>query len=458
MNLYPETDPLGTGNEGEVSALVSTPGLTLKLTLPTAPVRGVWAASNGTLYAVGGQYLYSISSSWVATQLGQLNTSTGSVSMADNGIQLLIVDGSGVNGGYYITLANNTFVQISDPNFLGADQVTFQDGYFILNKPGTKLFYCSDLNAITFSALNTAGKGSYPDNLIGLISCQQNLYLFGAQSTEVWYDAGSTPCPFALIQGAVINTGCSAKFSIAKWQQSVFFVGGDDTGEGIVYQMQGYQPQRVSTPAIEASIRSAGSTNVSNARAWIYQQSGHIFYCLNVPGLSTTWVFDMSTGLWHERTFLGSWGFERHRGDCFAKAYSTSLVGDYVSGNIYALDSTNYTDNGTAIVRLRAAPHISKDMVRMFHKSFQLDLETGVGLSGSGQGLDPQAMLQWSDDSGHSWSNEHWVGIGKIGTTKTRSIWRRLGQSRDRVYRVMISDPVKVTLIGAEIDVDMGAA
>jgi hypothetical protein len=92
------------------------------------------------------------------------------------------------------------------------------------------------------------------------------------------------------------------------------------------------------------------------------------------------------------------------------------------------------------------------------HNSFQLDMEVGVGLDGTTQGTDPQVMLQWSDDGGHTWSNERWADIGKIGKRRTRVIWRRLGSSRDRVYRVMVSDPIKVVLIGAELDVEEGAA
>jgi hypothetical protein len=414
--------------------------------------------STGKLFAVGGQFIYSISSSWVATQLGQLNTSTGTVSMADNGLQLVIVDGSGTTGGYYVTLSDNSFHNITDPNFLGASQVTYQDTSFIFNKPGTNSFYCSDLNAVTFTALNTASAEAYSDTLQGLISIQENLYLFCSTHTEVFYDAGTSPCPYARIQGAVINAGCASTFSIAHLQSTVFWLGGDDTGFGIVYMMNGYQPQRISTSAIESQIRAAGTANVANARAWTYQQGGHVFYCLNVPSIKATWVYDASSGLWHERTFLGTWGFERHKADCSAVAYGSNVVGDYESGNIYSLDPSNYTDNGTSIVRQRSAPHLSKDMNRIFHSSFQLDMETGVGLSGTTQGTNPQAMLQWSNDGGHTWSNEHWASIGKIGSTKTRVIWRRLGQARDRIYRVMISDPVKVTLIGAQLDVDEGAA
>lgn len=557
MNLYPEIDALGTGKEQEVASLVSTPGLTLLCTLPTSPVRGTYTSSAGVLYAVGGNKVYSISSSWVASELGTLLTSTGAVSFADNGKQLVLVDGP---NGYYLSIATltttttvtaagtttltsssttqqiftgssaqtvvlpavstltvgtlfyienrssvaitvqasdattiqnmaansllimtckatsgsgatpwgssyttnhisgSTFSQITDSNFLGANQVSYLDSFFIFNKPSSQEIYVSDLIAVTFNALAFGSAESSPDNVVGHVACNQIVYVFGSQSAEAFYDSGTTPFPLTRIQGAVVQVGCAATFSIAVAQSTPYWIGGDKDGQGIVYRVNGSQPERISTPAVESSIRSVGTTNVSNARAWTYQQGGHVFYCLNVPGLTSTWVYDVTTGYWHERTYLGSWGFERHRVDCSAVAYGVNVAGDYVSGNVYKLDSSSYTDNGISIVRMRTAPHFAQDMKRLFHASFQLDMETGVGLTGSAQGIDPQAILQWSDDGGHSWSNEHWASIGKIGTTRTRVIFRRLGKSRDRVYRVMIPDPVKVTLIGAELEVEGGTA
>jgi hypothetical protein len=71
-----------------------------------------------------------------------------------------------------------------------------------------------------------------------------------------------------------------------------------------------------------------------------------------------------------------------------------------------------------------------------------------------GQGNDPQAMLRWSDDGGHTWSNEHWKSMGAIGQYGYRTIWRRLGMTqklRDRVYEVSGTDPVKIAIMGAEL-------
>jgi hypothetical protein len=71
-----------------------------------------------------------------------------------------------------------------------------------------------------------------------------------------------------------------------------------------------------------------------------------------------------------------------------------------------------------------------------------------------GQGDDPEAMLRWSDDGGHTWSNEHWTSMGRIGEYGFRAFWRRLGMTlklRDRVYEVSGTDPVKIVITGANL-------
>jgi hypothetical protein len=89
------------------------------------------------------------------------------------------------------------------------------------------------------------------------------------------------------------------------------------------------------------------------------------------------------------------------------------------------------------------------------YDAFTIDLETGVGLT-MGQGRSPEVILQWSDDAGHTWSNEHRVDVGAIGEYDHRAVWRRLGRSRARVFRVVVSDPVKWAFVDAYLGVRKG--
>jgi hypothetical protein len=105
--------------------------------------------------------------------------------------------------------------------------------------------------------------------------------------------------------------------------------------------------------------------------------------------------------------------------------------------------------------RLRRAPHLADEQRWLTYDRFQLDLQTGVGLV-TGQGSDPQVMLRWSNDGGHTWSNEHWVSAGRMGATKTRAIWRQLGRARTRTFEVVVSDPVRWYIAQALVDVSPG--
>jgi hypothetical protein len=107
--------------------------------------------------------------------------------------------------------------------------------------------------------------------------------------------------------------------------------------------------------------------------------------------------------------------------------------------------------------RLRRAPHLSHEMGWAFHSLFQVDMETGVGLSDpDAQGHVPVIMIRWSDDGGHTWSNVHEIPIGKLGKYKTRALLRRLGRSRDRVYELTMSDPVRSNVIASYLVAEQG--
>jgi hypothetical protein len=454
INLFPQINEIGTGKEREVASFLTTPGLTLLQTLATDPIRGIYVGSNNVLYVAAGNKVYSLSDTYVATELGTLLTYEGNVSFADNGITLAIVDGV---DGYGITMSSGSFAVFADPDFKAADKVVYQDGYFIFNEKGTGRFFISELNSIDFEALEFATAEGNPDNIISIISDHRDLWLLGTQSVEVFYNSGNADFPFERIQGAFIEHGCAAPFSVCKMNNEVYWIGADNQGNGVVYKARGYQPQRVSTHAVELAIRGYGS--LEEAVGYTYQENGHYFYVLNFAGAPTSWVYDASTNLWHERAFTRDGNFERHRANYHAFFNGKHIVGDYENGKIYEMSTDVYTDFGEEITRQRAAPHITSGLKRVFYNSFQLDMEVGVGLDGdiTTQGHDPQVMLQFSDDGGHSWSNEKWVSFGKIGKRLKRAIWRRLGYSRDRVFRITITDPVKVAIIGAEMDVMEGA-
>lgn len=446
INMYPEVS--GSGTSRSVMSLIGTPGLAVWTTLAGGAVRGMIRFSATQCFAVCGANVYSITNAGVSTLIGTIGAGSGPVSMASNGVVVMLVDGSAT--GYVITLPG-TVAPIVSASFTGADKVDFIDGYFVFNKTGTGQFQTTQIYSTAIDSLDFATAEGSPDNLLSLIVDHREIWLFGETTTEVWFNSGNTDFPFERIQGAFIEQGCAAKHSVAKMDNSVFWLSADDRGQGMVQRAQGYRPQRVSTHALEFAI--ASYSRIDDAVAYTYQQEGHSFYVISFPTAGATWVFDASTNLWHERAWRdpsnGAYG--RHRSMCHMAFAGENLVGDWQNGKIYRLDLDVFTDDGALIPRVRTCPHIAKNMDWMFFSSLQVDMQTGVGLT-TGQGSDPKAMLTCSDDGGHSWGVEMWAPIGKIGERKSRVKWRRLGKSRDRVFRVVVTDPVRVVMIGAEIN------
>lgn len=481
VNLFPEVIPEGGK---EPAFLNRAPGLRQLNSIGTGPIRGQWQFG-AYLYVASGSKLYKVDSSYAATELGTINGSSGYVSMVDNGTQLFVA----CNGPSYIYNAStDVFAQITDADFPGAGMVGYLDGYFVFNEPNSQRIWVTSLfDGTSIDPLDFASAEASPDGVVGLIVDHREVWIFGSNSTEVWYNSGGADFPLSRIQGAFNELGCTSAPTIAKLDNSLFWLGEDDRGHGVVYRANGYVGQRVSTHAIEWQIQQY--PRISDALGYSYQQDGHSFYVMTFPSGNATWVYDVATGVWHERASLKNGVFARHRGDNHAFFNGESIVGDYENGNLYALDLNNYAEAGAIQKWLRswrALPTGQNNLKRTAQHSLQIDMEAGVGIDGSVafavdnllteggdklitedgvyiindalasvvQGYDPQIMLRWSDDGGHTWSNEHWVKIGKLGEYGKRVIFRRLGMTqklRDRVYEISGTDTVKIAIMGAEL-------
>ena len=206
-----------------------------------------------------------------------------------------------------------------------------------------KIWITSLLDGLSVDPLDFASAEGSPDGVVGIIADHRELWVFGTDSVEVWYDAGLSDFPLQRIQGAFNEIGCVAPYSVAKLDNGIFWLGGDARGQGIVYRANGYTGVRVSTHAVEWQIQQYG--DISDAIAFTYQQDGHAFYVLVFPDQNTTWVYDASTQAWHERAGLDNGTFTRHRGNCQAFFNNLTVIGDFETGAIYSLDLDTYADN-----------------------------------------------------------------------------------------------------------------
>ena len=435
-------------NEPTKVMLRGTPGLKNWVTVSAnEPVRGCIVAGTKLLVVCGAKVYTVTTAGVVSSSLATLSSSQGTISMATNGQQVLMVDGV---SAYIYSISGGTVTTITDPDFpYGADMCAFMDGYFIVNDPGTQNYYISSsYDGTAWNALDFGAAEGQPDNLVTLACLNGQLWLFGESTSEVHYDSGAADFPFTKVPGALVQRGCLAKHSVAVGNGTVYWFGSDRC----VYRSAGYQAQKVSTTAMGQHF--AKFTTVSDAYGIVYQQEGHEFYVLTFPTEGETWVYDAGTGRWHER---GEWSadiddFLQWRGSCVAVFNDSVVVGDYSNGKLYTLDVDTVTDNGTNIVRLRRTPHFSNTMLRVFHNSVTVVIQTGVNEE-SLPTDEPQAMLRWSNDGGHSWSNELWRSLGRQGAYSRRVQWNRLGMSRNRVYELRITDAIRPAVMDDNLEV-----
>jgi hypothetical protein len=456
VNLYCE---IQSDDSVRVYPLLPTPGLVEFAEIGTGPIRALDLIGS-TLFAVSGDEVYEVSSAGVGTLLGNINVGasdagTTPVYTAASGTQMGLV---APPNGWGITLGSpSVLARITDGDFLPAAGIVYLDGYFICPEVDSRqAFFSALLDVFDWDPLDVFAAESGGDNLVAITSDHRELWLQAQKRMEVWYNAGVDPAlPFERIQGAYLEKGVAAAASIARLDNSIFWLANDL----MVYRIAGgYGAQRISTHAIEHEI--SEYADVSDAWAWTYSANGHIFYVLTFPsgGVAAeagvappgrTFVYDVATQMWHERQSGVGGAATRWRPNCGTAAYGRNLCGDSLSGKIFTLTDGIFTEDGNPIERIAVCPPLYADGQRVRLDRVELECQVGVGLT-TGQGSDPQVVLDWSDDGGVTWSNELWRSLGALGQReRTRVRWNRLGQFRNRSLRFRVTDPVQVALYGA---------
>jgi hypothetical protein len=434
---------LESGKGKAPGLLIGTPGLTAPwATLTGGGMRGMLLFNVSTAIMVCGTKVFALTTAGVSTQIGTIADDGRPVQMASNGVVIAIAS---ANVLYSVTPTGTAETYIRSD----VSSVDFIDGYFTITETSSGRFYVSGQYATTIDPLDFATAEGLPDNLLTHIVSRRQVYLYGTQSVEQWYNSGNSDFPLSRIDGAFVEIGIVAKDSLSELDNP-FWLGGDDKGAGAVWTMNSGTPQRISTPAIEYAI--AQWPDMSDAEAFCYSQEGHSFYVLSSASGNETWVFDVATGEWHQRAYLHASGdLHRIRPRCHLYFGGKNLVGDWENGNVYEYDLDTYSDNGNPLPAIRACGIVQSNLDNQPVASLRLDIDAGVGLT-TGQGSDPQAMLRWSRDGGKLWSNALWRTMGRIGEYGRRCIWRRVGGGERMVFEVTITDPVKRNITGAYLE------
>lgn len=441
INWYPELEP---GEARNVITLQAVSGIRSFVELPKKPIRGLHFAERLQLiYAVAGDSLYVINRNGVFTDLGVVDGTNGVV-IKDNGTQIGIATGL----SYWVYDDAQGLDKISDTEGgeLIISDISFLDGYFILVVTGTQRFFITGINdARTVSSLDFSSVEGNPDNLVGVLQANRRLWFFGTNSYEVWFNSGASPFPLVRVDGGSANAyGLAGVFAKVLQDSTPYWCSND----GRIYRGSGYSAERISHYGIENSLRTY--TTLEDCEACEWTENGHRFVSFSFPSGNETWVFDSTSSMWHQRSsgFKGAiWDAAR----C-TTAWNEPYIGSRVEAKIGILDLDIFTEFGEMMTARRTTPVIHANQNIIFTDRLELVMETGR-ISGN---TDPQARLSWSNNGGVSFGNPVMKSIGELGKYQNKLTWYRLGQAKNRVYDLEITDDVRRTLIDCVAEGEAG--
>ncbi len=446
------------------NVLMPTSGLIEIVDLGGAACRGIITVGDYT-YVVRDSDVYRLvintyTRTATATLLGTIGTASGVVKFASNPTQIILVDGSTI--GYIITISTGSLAAIADADFVGGSSVTFCDGYFFYNQPNTAYLRCSASNdGTSWDATDVATVESKPDNLVGLAVNKGEIWAFGSDTVEVWYDAANAVgLPFSPRIGSEIDIGCASLGSIVEmnnaiiWLDSRGYVVQSQISAYIRNQSSGYDLQIISTESLQSEM--ATYAVISDAVATSYLERGHLIYQITFPTEHKTWCYDCTTGTWFERgTYSEFYGEIREHLVQYCTRYNNNnICCGNLSGKIYIMSGDLYDDNGLAIRRIHVSAPIHSESRAIAVSSLILRMGSGMATV-TGDGSTPQVSLRYSNDGSHTWSDYLARDMGDIGEYGRPISWNRLGIAREWVFELTITEPIMFSIIEGSIEADV---
>lgn len=326
------------------------------------------------------------------------------------------------------------------------NSVCFGEGYFFFTT-ASGLCYASGLNATTVNSLDVVRCEAKAEALVRGVFFDGELWLFGLSHGEVFGSGGSPNATgFPLNRTTVFWRGLIAPLAICGFEEgmdpTLVFVADDNS----VRQMQGYNPVKISPPDLDRAIEDC--TSKSSIRAFSYNIDGHA--CIVIDLGAATWVFDLAQGSWHKRKSYG-YDYWRLTGNS-VKAFGKWIAGDHLSGNLYQIDDTVYTEAGSTLSAVAESIAMEAFPQRLQVARVDFNMVAGVGTSTT---TDPKMKIQWSDDGGHTWSDPVSRKLGESGKYKQQIRINGVGLTgiKGRRWRVTVDDGVYFGLLGGDMQV-----
>lgn len=427
------------------------PGLELFATSTADEFRGGLALSTSTLLAAWGETLFAVHPSGAIGLVDHL-PGNSRVRMARNN-KAGTPDIVAVNdaGAFTVTMPS-TVTSFADVDLPSSVDVCFLHGYFFFFGSDGRCF-ATAINDVTVNALTFATAEFKSDAGLRCIPWNDQLLLWGTESIEFWSDTANDPPGFPFSKSTAIPRGLAGSNAIAGYEDgfghALIFVGNDNA----VYQLTGYQPQKISPPDLDRLIAAVDDPETIEASVYVFD--GRPMWCLSAP--DWTWEFDLLTQKWHERR---SYLSDRWQITGTIYAFGKWLAGG-MDRKLGVIRPDVRTEYGEPLILRVDSGLVQAFPSRIAVGRADFDLVTGVGIATAGNinGTDPVCRISWSDDGGTRWSIPRERPLGAQGRPQTRVSVFGTGLSgpMGRRWRFEVSDPVDVGLVGGTQSADARA-
>jgi hypothetical protein len=333
--------------------------------------------------------------------------------------------------------------EITDADFPSTITGRFvsMDGYIFIMTPAGRI-YNSDLNSVTaWQATNFLTAQMYPDFGVGLARYKDQIVAFGKETIEFFHItdniAGS---PLARTAQGFVRIGCASQYGYAQMEDTVTWISSTDKGGCSIYMLDGYQPKRISTSAIEAQLSVLGPSSVR-------------IHCIKLLG-KTIILATVGTNCFMYQVEDQMW-CQWNSGAPLWTDIAASTAGDW---RIYSV-SENRTDGKVYVINPASFVYQDDGMpLTMTIQTSRVDLETDLRkflhrlvIIGDTQASTSTLYATCSDDDYRTFCSSRSVDL-----SDARPYLTQLGSFRRRAFKFTHSDNTPCRIEGIELELSVG--
>ena len=356
-------------NQRFQNGFVLRPGYASFSAAVNASVRGTATTTDAaTGYLVDGNKFYTVDTSGTRTERGTLSTSTGYVDIII-GVDNVFINETTTANGYTYVPSTTTFAAIVDPDFPDLLKATYQDTYFLgVERDSGRIWHSANDDASSWSATAFATAESQPDNNVSIISYDRNLYIFGEQTIEFWFNSGET---FPFNRGDYTDLGCAATNSVAWLGGYVYFVGRNRKSVGQIYRINNqFIPQKVSTQPIDTKLESF--SDISDIETIAFIHDGNEIVVFSSATNDLTLVYNATTDAWAQWEDSGG---NYYPFGHYMRLGNKHIIGASTAGALNQLNFTTADDAGTDFSWQLITPTLYSEGRYMAHDRIRIDLD-----------------------------------------------------------------------------------